>query len=205
MITMTMTELDRLKVVQAVCERRLKPGQAADPLALSVRQVERLVLRYRSQGASGLLSRHRGHPSNYQLADGVAERALNLIRDCYADFGPTLACEKLRECHGLGLSKETVRHLTTEAGLWIPRRQRPPKIYQPRARRACLGELIQIDGSDHRWFEERSAACTLLCVHRRCDQPADGAALHGDRIDLQLFRGNARLSGAARLKTSSKR
>ncbi|MGF6299863.1 hypothetical protein OKW42_003193 [Paraburkholderia sp. WC7.3d] len=162
MITMTMTELDRLKVVQAVCERRLKPGQAADPLALSVRQVERLVLRYRSQGASGLLSRHRGHPSNYQLADGVAERALNLIRDCYADFGPTLACEKLRECHGLGLSKETVRHLMTEAGLWIPRRQRPPKIYQPRARRACLGELIQIDGSDHRWFEERSPACTLL-------------------------------------------
>ena len=60
------------------------------------------------------------------------------------------------------LAKETVRHLMTDAGLWIPRRQRPPKIYQPRDRRACLGELIQIDGSDHRWFEDRAPACTLL-------------------------------------------
>ncbi len=119
-------------------------------------------MRYRSQGASGLLSRHRGHPSNYQLANGVAERALNLIRDCYADFGPTRACEKLRECHGLAPSRETVRHLMTDAGLWIPGWQRPPKIYQPRSRRACLGELVQIDGSDHRWFEERAPACTLL-------------------------------------------
>jgi hypothetical protein len=73
-----------------------------------------------------------------------------------------LACEKLRECHGLTLSKETVRHLLTEAGLWIPREQRPPKIHQPRNRRACLGELIQIDGSDHRWFEQRAPDCTLL-------------------------------------------
>ncbi|WP_448815734.1 ISNCY family transposase, partial [Bacillus safensis] len=80
----------------------------------------------------------------------------------YADFGPTLACEKLWECHGIRLAKETVRKLMTEAGLWVPRRQRPPKVYQPRARRACLGELIQIDGSDHRWFEERAPACTLL-------------------------------------------
>lgn len=83
-------------------------------------------MRYRSQVASGLLSRHRGHPSNYQPADGVAKRALNLIRDRYPDFGPTLACEKLRECHGLGLSKETVRHLMTYAGFWIPRGQRLP-------------------------------------------------------------------------------
>jgi transposase len=140
----------------------LMTWQAAERLQLSRRQVERLTVRYRRQGASGLLSRHRGHPSNYQLADGTAERALNLIRDSYADFGPTLACEKLRECHGLVLSKETVRHLMTEAGLWIPRWQRPPKIYQPRARRSCLGELVQIDGSDHRWFEDRAPACTLL-------------------------------------------
>ncbi len=77
-------------------------------------------------------------------------------------FGPTLACEKLCECHGIPLAKETVRRLMTDAGLWIPRRQRPPKVYQPRARRACLGELIQIDGSDHRWFEDRAPACTLL-------------------------------------------
>ncbi|RAQ05952.1 ISNCY family transposase, partial [Burkholderia cepacia] len=113
-------------------------------------------------GASGVASGRRGRPGNRKLDDGLALRALTVIRDRYADFGPTLACEKLWECHGIRLAKETVRKLMTEAGLWIPRRQRPPKVYQPRARRACLGELIQIDGSDHRWFEQRAPACTLL-------------------------------------------
>ncbi|VVE59284.1 ISNCY family transposase [Pandoraea sputorum] len=161
-ITMSMTELDRLKVVQAVCERRLKPGQAAERLRLSVRQIERLVHRYQAAGIAGLVSGKRGRAGNHQLPDGVARRAVAIIRERYADFGPTLACEKLRECHGTCLSVETVRSLMMAAGLWIPRKQRPPKVHQPRNRRACLGELIQIDGSDHRWFEERGPACTLL-------------------------------------------
>ncbi|SOF01369.1 phage portal protein, PBSX family [Burkholderia sp. OK233] len=85
-----------------------------------------------------------------------------LVRERYADFGPTLACEKLVECHGIRLARETVRRLMMDAGLWVPRRQRPPKIHQLRSRRACVGELVQIDGSDHRWFEQRAPACTLL-------------------------------------------
>ncbi|SOZ34863.1 Integrase [Cupriavidus neocaledonicus] len=87
---------------------------------------------------------------------------LGLIRDNYADFGPTLAAEKLRERHGIDLAKETVRRLMIDAGFWVPRKQRPPKVHQPRNRRACLGELVQIDGSDHAWFEDRAPACTLL-------------------------------------------
>ena len=162
MITMTMRELDRLKVIEAVAEARLMPWRASERLGISRRQVERLVLRYRVSGASGLVSRRRDNASNHQLPEGLAQRALTLIRERYADFGPTLACEKLRECHGLVLSKETLRKLMTDAGLWIPRAQRPPKVYQPRARRACLGELIQIDGSEHAWFEDRAPACTLL-------------------------------------------
>jgi transposase len=136
--------------------------RAAERLGVSRRQIERLAERYRNEGAIGLVSRQRGKPSHNQLPQGLAGRALSLIRERYADFGPTLACEKLLECHGLHLSKETVRKLMTDAGLWVPRRQRPPKVYQPRARRACLGQLIQIDGSDHRWFEDRAPACTLL-------------------------------------------
>ncbi|CAM2169864.1 ISNCY family transposase [Burkholderia orbicola] len=162
LVTLTMRELDRLKVIQAVVDTGLKPGRAAERLGLSVRQVERLVLRYRERGPGGVASGRRGRPGNRKLDDGLALRALTVIRERYADFGPTLACEKLWECHGIQLAKETVRKLMTEAGLWIPRRQRPPKVYQPRARRACLGELIQIDGCDHRWFEERAPACTLL-------------------------------------------
>ena len=95
-------------------------------------------------------------------AEGLLAQALGLIRDTYADFGPTLACEKLRERHGIVLAKETVRRLMIDAGFWVPRRLCPPKVHQPRNRRACLGELIQIDGSDHAWFEDRSSPCTLL-------------------------------------------
>jgi len=161
-ITMTMREVDRFKVIQAVTEARLKPGQAAERLGLCVRQVERLVQRYEAAGVAGLVSGKRGRPGNHQLPAGLAQRALALIRERYTDFGPTLACEKLRECHGIELAVETVRTLMRAAGLWIPRKERPPKVYQPRNRRACLGELIQIDGSDHRWFEDRAPACTLL-------------------------------------------
>ncbi|MBO1859222.1 ISNCY family transposase [Burkholderia cenocepacia] len=162
LVTLNMRELDRLKVIQAVVDTGLKPGRAAERLGLTVRQIERLVTRYRESGAAGLTSRKRGRPGNRRLDEELARRALTIIRERYADFGPTLACEKLSECHGIQLAKETVRRLMTDAGLWAPRRQRPPKVYQPRARRACLGELIQIDGSDHRWFEERAPACTLL-------------------------------------------
>ena len=161
-ITMSMREVDRVKTVQAVVDRMLPVGLAAQRLGLSRRQLERLVLKYKGHGAAGLVSVKRGRPSNHQLAPGVADRALSIIRDRYADFGPTLACEKLRECHGLILAKETVRSLMTSAGLWNPRRQRAAQIHQPRNRRACLGELIQIDGSDHAWFEGRGPACTLL-------------------------------------------
>lgn len=93
---------------------------------------------------------------------GLAERALRIIRERYADFGPTLACEKLAEIHDLYLAKETVRKLMTRDGLWIPRKLRAPKIQQPRYRRACFGELVQIDGCDHHWFENRTPACTAL-------------------------------------------
>lgn len=93
---------------------------------------------------------------------GLAERALHIIRERYTDFGPTLACEKLAEIHDLYLAKETVRKLMTRDDLWIPRKLRPPRVHQPRQRRACTGEFIQIDGSEHRWFEDRGPACTLL-------------------------------------------
>ncbi|MFT4270623.1 MAG: ISNCY family transposase [Pantoea sp.] len=158
----TMNEVNRLKVIQDVVDRRLTTHLAAERLGISDRQCRRLLQRYRTDGPLGMADRRRGKPSNYQLPEGLAEHAIQIIRERYADFGPTLACEKLAELHGVVLSKETVRKLMMRAGLWIPRRQRAPKIQQPRCRRACVGELIQIDGCDHRWFEDRGPACTLL-------------------------------------------
>jgi transposase len=108
-ITMTMREVDRFKVIQAVTEARLKPGQAAERLGLCVRQVKRLVQRYEAAGVAGLVSGKRGRPGNHQLPAGKAQRALALIRERYADFGPTLACEKLAECHGIDLARRDDR------------------------------------------------------------------------------------------------
>lgn len=161
-ITMAMRELDRLKVIEAVIDGNLKPGCAAERLGLTDRQIRRLVNRVRAEGPPGIVSRQRGRPGNHRLPDDVTSMALGLIRSRYHDFGPTLACEKLREEHGLLVSKETVRTLMANAGLWLPRKLRVKNVYQPRNRRHCLGELVQIDGSDHRWFEDRGHACTLL-------------------------------------------
>jgi transposase len=161
-ITMSMQELDRLKLVQAIVDGNLKSGQAAQRLNLTTRQVQRLVNRYKAQGAAGLVSGKRGRPGNHQLPEGLASQVLTLIRERYPDFGPTLACEKLYEIHGIRIGVETARKLMMEVGLWIPRPLRSSSIYQPRNRRHCVGELIQIDGSDHRWFEDRAPACTLL-------------------------------------------
>lgn len=162
LISVTMRELDRLKTVQAVLDGQMRPGVAASRLEITDRQFRRLMERYRLDGGAGLISKKRGRPSNNRLSVETENLALGLIRECYADFGPTLACEKLREVHGLHLAKETVRTIMKIAGLWVPRRQRAAKNYQPPNRRSCRGELIQIDGCDHRWFEERNPACTAL-------------------------------------------
>ncbi len=153
-ITRHMRDLDRLKTIQAVIDRDMKPGRAAERLGLTVRQIERLVIRYRADGPVGLISRHRNRVGNRALKDSVADQIVAILHAQYPDFGPTLAAEKLQLRHGITVAKETVRQLQIAAGLWIPRRLRPAKIQQPRARRACLGELVQIDGCEHRWFEE---------------------------------------------------
>ncbi len=122
----------------------------------------RLLKRYRQSGPLGMNNQSRGRTGNRLLPASLTDQALNIIRERYADFGPTLAREKLAENHGIVLGKETLRRLMIKTGLWVPRKKRAPKIQQPRYRRACCGELIQIDGCDHHWFENRAPACTAL-------------------------------------------
>lgn len=159
---LSMREADRLEVLTRVAERRLTRVAAAELLGLSERQVRRLYAAWHRDGPAGLICGHRGRPSNRRLAADVQQQALDLIRARYHDFGPTLAHEKLTEIHGLRLSVETLRRWMIEARIWVPRAQRARRSYQPRSRRSCLGELIQIDGCDHHWFEDRGPACTLL-------------------------------------------
>ena len=116
----SMNDVNRLRILQDVIDRRLTTRLAANRLEISDRHCRRLLERYREHGPLSLVNRRRGQPGNRQLMPGLAERALRIIRERYADFGPTLACEKLAEVHGLYLAKETVRKLMTQAGLWIP-------------------------------------------------------------------------------------
>jgi len=161
-LTMSAKELNRLEILGRVLERRLTQAQAAEQLGLGVRQVERLCRKLRLDGRQGLVSKKRGRPSNRKLSAALRERALALVQSRYADFGPTLAAEKLDEQHGVIVSVETLRRWMIEVELWVPRSQRTRRVHQPRHRRSCFGELIQIDGCDHEWFEDRAPRCTLL-------------------------------------------
>jgi hypothetical protein len=143
-------------------ERRVTQAQVAEHLSLSVRQVERLYRAYKTGGAGGLVSRKRGRPSPRKLPESIRREVILLVRERYADFGPTLAHEKLTESHGVRVSVETLRQWMKAEGIWRTRAERRPRAYPPRLRRACLGELVQIDGCDHEWFEDRAPRCVLL-------------------------------------------
>ncbi len=160
-VTMSERELQRIEVLAQVVDGRLGIDAAAHVLAISRRQVFRLLKPFRANGAIAVRHKARGRPPNNRIKNAKRDYALALIRENYADFGPTLAAEMLAKHHAFAVSRETLRHWMAEAGIWLPRKQRR-KFHQPRLRRECLGELIQIDGSEHRWFEERGDPCTLL-------------------------------------------
>jgi Winged helix-turn helix len=155
-------ELARLEVLRDLDQRRLTSEAAAQLLGLDRRQVFRLLKVYRTDGPTGLISKQRGRPSNRRKPEALRRAALVIIREWYWDFGPTLAAEKLREVHGITLGRETLRLWMIEAGLWRDRKQRRKQVHQPRYRRDCVGELVQVDGCEHWWFEDRGPQCTLL-------------------------------------------
>jgi transposase len=162
LLEMSAKELTRLEVIQRLSRKEMSQGEAGTMLSLSVRQIKRLLKAYRQKGAAGLVSKHRGRKGNNRLAEDVKKKALNLLKTKYKGFGPTLAHEKLLEREKVKLSDESVRKLMIEEGLWKPKKARKVEIHQLRERRACFGELVQIDGSPHDWFEGRATACVLL-------------------------------------------
>ncbi|APG86944.1 transposase y4bF (plasmid) [Sinorhizobium americanum CCGM7] len=162
MITMSQKELHRLELIQRIRGGSLSVVEAAALLRLSRSQVHRLLQAYDLAGADGLVSKKRGRPSNRRYSENFRNLVLDLVREHYVDFGPTLAAEKLLERHRIAVSKETLRQWMIEAGLWVSRRERKKRVFQPRGRRDCFGELVQIDGSLHWWFENRGPKCALL-------------------------------------------
>ena len=161
-VSMSDKEFSRLDVLLDLEAGRITIQDAGERMGLRRRQVFRLVKAFRERGATSLVSGRRGRPSNNRLPAAVRDLAMAIVTERYADFGPTLAAEKLAEGHGCRVSRETLRQWMMADGLWLDRRRRLPSVHQPRNRRERVGELVQIDGSTHAWFETRGPACTLI-------------------------------------------
>ena len=154
-------ELRRLHVIQKVLEKVLKQRGAAEILSLSGRQIRRIVKRIRSEGGRGVIHKSRGRRSNRRISDLTKEKVIKLYRAQYKDFGPTLASEKLLERDRIQISDETLRGWLIEAGDW-QRIRKKRKHRQWRERKPHYGEMVQMDGSHHEWFEGRGPECVLM-------------------------------------------
>ncbi len=162
---MTEKELERSKVIHMTNEKRLTQYKGAKRLNISERHFRRLLRRYREKGDAGLVSGHRGKPSSNRMREEKRQSILDLMLTTYQGFGPTLASEKLAERDGIQVSKETLRQILIEEGLHRAKTKKKGKAHPLRERRACRGELVQIDGSYHAWLEDRAEeACLLLFV-----------------------------------------
>ena len=181
LLTMTNQEIDRLKVITSIQAGKMTWNLGARHLRLSERQVGRLVAKVRQEGNGGVIHRLRGQPSNHQLEPGLLSRAVAILREPrYEGFGPTFANEKLQKNHGITLSTPTLRLGMIQAGLWKRKKQKI-KHRAWRERRSCLGELVQLDGSDHDWFEGRGPRCALLIYI----DDATSQILHGEFIPVE--------------------
>src|SRR3954467_9142667 len=134
-LSMSKQEFSRLEVLLRVQSGQLRVADACALIGLHRRQVFRLLRNLKQDGATSLLSKRRGKPSNHRLAAEVRSLALSIVRERYADFGPTFAAEKLAELHGCSVSRETLRGGMIADGLWIDRRHRLPPPPPPPPRR----------------------------------------------------------------------
>jgi transposase len=160
-ITMSMKEAKRLHLVRKAIEKRITQTEAAQMAGLCLRQLQRIIRRVRMEGDPGVCHRARGRKPNNRLSETVKARAIELCRERYREFGPTLASEKLLEKNRIKVSVETLRTWFLEAELPYRKRKKRPHR-QWRERKACRGAMVQLDGSHHDWFEGRGPACVLM-------------------------------------------
>ena len=161
MLTLTPKELDRLRILQRLRDGYGTQRQAAAELALCERQLRRLLTRHREAGPAGVVSRKRKSAPNNRVSESVRATILELYAGPYHGFGPTLFAEYLASDHGITVSREWLRNFLRTSGCWKSKR-RKRATHLPRQRRPRFGELSQIDGSPHDWFEGRGPICTLL-------------------------------------------
>jgi len=162
-VCMKKPEISRGNIFSKITQNKITQRKAAEELGLSERHVRRLYAKFLILGLASLVSKKRGKPSNHQLPAGLKARISELVTiELYEGFGPTFMCEKLKERHGINISVSTTRKLMIQNDIWKAHKKKRPIVHQQRKRRARCGELVQIDGSPHAWFEDRGEPCVLI-------------------------------------------
>jgi len=149
-------------IIKLVNAKMLKQSAAADALGITVRQIKRLCRAGRQQSDPGMPSARRGQPASNRIPDFVKQKIIHLAQSTYVGFGPTFMAEKLSERDDINVSNESVRKILIAQDIWKSKTDRKIVLHQTRERRACFGELVQIDGSPHAWFENRGPKCCLI-------------------------------------------
>ena len=165
LIIMTQKELSRYEIIKRLIEKEINGSEAAKQIGLSVRQVKRIKARVMREGSKGVIHKSRGRVGNRKLNPEILEKAKFFLQTKYSDFKPTFAMEKLEELHQLKLSKEKVRQIMIDIGLWKPRPRKKNKEYRSwRERKDYFGEMEQFDGCYYDWLEKGSLCCLLASV-----------------------------------------
>ena len=160
-----MGEKERVKskMLEMVRLRQLKLKEASVVMRMSYRQAKRLYAAYKKKGDAGLIHGNYGKPSNNRTEQRLRTKVVKVYRERYPDFGPTFAAEKLSEEQGIRISVSVLRRLLIETGDWQGAR-RAKEYRSRRERKECFGELVQFDGSHHKWFEDRGPSCCLITM-----------------------------------------
>lgn len=160
-LIMSKKEREKLQVLSRVKDQGMSLKDAAEALGISYRQTRRIYKRFIEEGDAGLVHRSRGKTSGFGFDSSFKEKVLSLYKCKYDGFGPTLAAEKLFEEDGIALDHETLRRWLIKEGLWQKRRKRSA-YRKRRAPKEHFGEMIQMDGSHHRWFEDQAKESCLM-------------------------------------------
>ncbi|MDQ6980761.1 MAG: ISNCY family transposase [Ghiorsea sp.] len=162
LLQMSEQEQSRSEVKRLYIEGHIRQKSAAKRMGISTRQTRRIAKAYRQHGVTALIHGNRGTVSNRKIRDEIKLRCLALVRSHYHDFGPTFAAEKLLEKHQISISSETLRQWMISGGIWKAKCKKEKRHHPVRERRPRMGELIQVDGTPHDWFEGKAAKCTLM-------------------------------------------
>jgi transposase len=154
-LIMSIKEIQRAEIISKIINGKLLQTEASKIIDLSYRQITRIVSKVRKEGIKALIHGNRGKESKRKLSEENRGLIAKICKEQYPDFGPTFACEKLLEKHQIKISNESLRKILIQNNLWIPNKIKAQDCHIWRERRAHFGELVQIDGSPHRWLEDR--------------------------------------------------